>query len=168
MKRGSLLVALLSLASFSFATLESGCSGDSDDGGSPTPTCTPPPGIALAVQLHGEGAEAFAGKPCGLRILVGPSIVLTCSTGMVAVDGTFDLTGAANGPISNTRAELILSSDMNIAFGAGDRHFIFHVGTDGVLTGDLCDVDRGWEITADFSSVQSDVTWELGAGCPGK
>lgn len=114
------------------------CRDESEDG---DPQCTPPTAVSLTVLVQGTNAEAFAGRPAAMRVLAGGSMVMSCSTGSIAVGGTIELAGAAAGP----------------------------VGVDGDLTGGACDVARTWSIVVDAEATPpSGVTWGPGLGCPGE
>lgn len=161
----SVLVAAV-LATVAAAT---SCGGsetyDDDDHG-----CTPPTAIDLALTLQGTNAAAFAGNPVALRVLAGGDMVMSCTTSLVGAGGTFTLAGGAFGPVGDARAELVVSSDGDVAFGGeGDSAYTFALGVDGTVTGGPCEVDQAWTLSVDVASTaESAVTWTPGLGCPGE
>lgn len=159
--------SLVTVSACVAAVLGGACAGGSTD------DCAPPPATDLAVTLHGSNATDHVGKPAAMRLVLGSSstmMVFSCTTAMVAADGTFTLEGGAFGPIAGLRAELILSSDESAAFaGDADRHFTFRLGEDGTTTGDRCDVDHTWTLMIDPPTTdESPVSWSPGVACPGE
>lgn len=165
MRRVLLPTVVIWLAVYSSAV---GCLGSEGDP-QQTPTCTPPPAVALTVDVHGLGFESYAARPALFRVVASPSVVLHCSTGLVSVTGEIDFVAEAFGPVGAAVAELVVSSDGDPAVSASDLVYSFTLGSDGLISGDACSSTREWRLDFDraTTAVATNSTWTVGASCPG-
>lgn len=161
------------LGGLALASLASACisfEGDDDEATTGTPYCTPPPGQQAHVTMHVTDAAAFDGHPVSMRLLLPIGYGLLCTSSMVPASGTFDISGDAGGVLGGMTLELVLSSDGNPAYSAGDLTRTFTLGVDGTETSEgPCSVNFDWDLA--FSATDDTagaVTWELGLACPGE